>query len=169
MNRPGFSSEVKEINARKRGPVGLVQTHRVKRAESRHVIPAEWQRKTGRAATLVESFYHAFHGIYIGLKEERNLRIHFCAAAIATTMGVCLKLDMVSWLCLCLAMGGVIICEFLNTSLEHLVDLSARGQYHRSARYAKDTAAAAVLCASIVAALVGLTIFVPRLLTLVQH
>ncbi|HEY9778208.1 MAG TPA: diacylglycerol kinase family protein [Planktothrix sp.] len=167
MNRPsGLTPESQQPTSRKRGPVGLVETHRAKRAGSRTFIPDAWQKKTGRATTLIESFYHAFHGLYLGLKEERNLRIHFCAAIVAAIMGVWLKLDALGWVAICLAMGFVITAEFLNTSLEHLVDLSARGQYHRSARYAKDTAAAAVLCASFVAAMVGMAVFIPRLIAL---
>jgi undecaprenol kinase len=169
MNRPqGSPTNLKQPGARKRGPVGLVETHRAKRAGARTFIPAAWQKKTGRAATLLESFYHAFHGIYLGLKEERNLRIHMCAAIVVTGMGIWLKLDTVAWLSICLAMGLVITAEFLNTALEHLVDLSSRGQYHLSARYAKDTAAAAVLCASFVAAVVGMAVFIPRLAALIH-
>jgi diacylglycerol kinase len=78
-------------------------------------------------------------------------------------MGVWLRLDVGSWLALSLVSGLVLVAEFLNTSLEHLVDLSSEGKYYKSARYAKDTAAAAVLCASVVAAVVGGLVFVPRL------
>lgn len=168
--RSRFSRESKDGEGVRRGPLGLVEPHKLKtdRTAPRKLVPADWQRKTGRAASLVESFYHAFHGIYVGLKEERNVRIHFCAAFVVTGLGLYLKLDMNSWLALALAMGLVITAEFLNTALEHMVDLSARGQYHRSARYAKDTAAAAVLMASFVAAIVGTFIFVPRLIALVH-
>ncbi|MGH9550485.1 MAG: diacylglycerol kinase family protein, partial [Terriglobales bacterium] len=130
----------KESDVLRRGPLGLVETHKGKtaaRAPERQLIPAAWQRKTGRAVTLIESFYHAFHGIWVGLKEERNVRIHFCAAIAVTAAGLWLRLDQNSWVALCLAMGLVMTAEFLNTALEHLVDLSTRGQYHRSARYAK--------------------------------
>ncbi|MBX3137581.1 hypothetical protein KF707_15270, partial [Candidatus Obscuribacterales bacterium] len=38
------------------------------------LVPASWRRKSGRAGNLFESFYHAFHGIAIGLRDQRNLR-----------------------------------------------------------------------------------------------
>jgi undecaprenol kinase len=160
-------NSVKAADAAKREPINL-ETHRAHRVMQRALIPPSWQKKTGRAATLVESFYHAFHGIYIALKQERNLRIHFCAATVVTVLGVCLKLDPISWLALAIAIGMVIITELLNTALEHLVDLASRGQYHRSARYAKDTAAGAVLMATFVAAITGAFIFLPRLAALIH-
>jgi len=113
---------------------------------------------------MIESFYHAFHGIWIGLRHERNLRIHFLAAVAVIGLGLWLKLDSTSWVLLAFAIGAVITCELFNSSLEHLVDISADKEYHESARYAKDTAAAAVLCASVMSVVVGLLVLGPRLL-----
>ncbi len=126
-------------------------------------IPGDWQQKTGRALTMIESFYHAFHGIWVGLKEERNVRIHFLAAIAVIAGGLYFNIDTTSWIALSFAIGLVLTTEFLNTSLEHLVNLSAGGEWHHSARYAKDTAAAAVLCASTVSLIVGLFVFLPRI------
>lgn len=133
------------------------------------VIPLRWQRKTGKASSLVESFYHAFHGIKVGLKGQRNLRIHFVAAPLVVVLGLTLHIDMVSWLALTLVMALVISTEFLNTAIEHLVDISAEGQYKYAARCAKDTAASAVLTASIAAIVTGLIVFVPRLVAVLAN
>lgn len=127
------------------------------------LIPKAWQKKTTRAANMIESFYHAFHGIWVGIKAERNVRIHFLSAILVLALGLWLKVDQVSWAALALSIGLVLTTEFLNTALEHLVDIAANGEYHQSARYAKDTAAAAVLCASCMALIVGALVFLPRL------
>jgi diacylglycerol kinase len=132
-------------------------------------VPASWRRKAGRAGSLVESFFHAFHGVAVGLAEQRNLRIHFSLAAIATVLGFALKIDLVSWLALTIIMALVIAFEFINTSLEHLVDISANHEYHSAARLAKDTAAAAVLTVSIAAVAVGMMIFAPRFISLIHY
>ena len=131
-------------------------------------IPKTWQRKSGRALNMIESFYHAFHGIWVGLKEERNVRIHFLAAVAVTALAIWLKIDTLGCIALTFAVGLVLITEFLNTSLEHLVNINSGNEYHKSARYAKDTAAAAVLCASVTSFIVGLIVFMPPLYALVQ-
>lgn len=133
------------------------------------IVPRAWLRKTGPAITMIESFYHAFHGIWIGLKEERNVRIHFCLVALVTALGIWLKVDAQGWISLIIAMSMVVAAEFVNTSLEHLVDISSNNEYHESARYAKDTAAAAVLIASVAAATIGAIVFVPKLLALISR
>jgi undecaprenol kinase len=134
-----------------------------KQAYADEVLLGSWRRKTGSSAHMIESFFHAFHGIWVGLKEERNLRIHFFAAAVVIGLGIWLRVDASAWIRLALAMGLVLVTEFLNTAIEHLVDLTSEGRYHKSARYAKDTAAAAVLCASITAVAVGVMVFTPYL------
>ncbi len=133
------------------------------------LIPYSWQRTINRCRTLPESFYHAFAGVLIGLKRERNLRIHFCLVPVVCATAVWLRVDTVGWLALVLSMAFVISTEFLNTAIEHLVDISTDGQYHLSAKYAKDTAAAAVLLASVTAATVGLIVLGPRLFATLVH
>ncbi|RTL38795.1 MAG: diacylglycerol kinase family protein [Candidatus Melainabacteria bacterium] len=133
------------------------------------IVPQAWHRKTGPAITMIESFYHAFHGIWIGLKEERNVRIHFSLVLVVTVLGLWLKVSTQDWISLIVAMSIVVSAEFVNTSLEHLVDISSNNEYHESARYAKDTAAAAVLIASVAAAAIGMIVFVPKLLALLAH
>lgn len=131
-------------------------------------VPRKWVRKSSRSANMFESFFHAFNGIFLALKEERNLRVHFLALACTIAFGVFLKVSAFEWLALILSCGLVITVELVNTSLEHLVNISADGEYHRFARYAKDTAAAAVLCASFVALAVGLIVFLPKVALLIR-
>jgi diacylglycerol kinase len=145
------------------------EASQVTAAETSTIVPRAWVHKTGPAITMIESFYHAFHGIWVGLKEERNVRIHFCLVAVVTALGLWLKVNTQDWISLIIAMSIVVTAEFVNTSLEHLVDISSNNEYHESARYAKDTAAAAVLIASVAAAAIGMIVFVPKLLALLAH
>ncbi|MDF2568145.1 MAG: diacylglycerol kinase [Oscillospiraceae bacterium] len=67
-------------------------------------------------------------------------------------------LEPVQFAILIIAMGFVIVCEMLNTSIEALVDLETPA-YHSLARIAKDVAAGAVLVSSITAVCVGIALF----------
>ena len=53
--------------------------------------------------------------------------------------------------------------------LERLVDITTNNEFHRIARDAKDTAAGAVLCAAVTAAIIGAFVFLPRLFALLKH
>ncbi len=128
------------------------------------LVPRSWTRKATRTTSMIESFFHAFNGLVVAFKRERNVRIHFAIAFLVVGLGIWLKIDPQSWIALTLSMGLVIATELVNTSLEHLVDISADEQYHSAARRAKDTAAAAVLMTALAAVVVGSFIFVPPLM-----
>ena len=64
--------------------------------------------------------------------------------------------------CICLGLFGMVMAlELVNTAVEAVVDLVTE-ERHPLAKIAKDTAAGAVLIAAIMAAIVGLIIFVPK-------
>ena len=60
------------------------------------------------------------------------------------------------------------ITVLTNTVVEALVDLIVRHHFDLNAKHAKDVAAGAVLCAASFAVVVGLLIFVPHLLKLLN-
>jgi len=125
-----------------------------------------WRTKIRATSSVIESFYHAFNGIILGLRTERNVRIHLAMAILVAALAVVLKVDQTGCLALGLAIGLVLAVEFLNTSIEHLVDLASARSYHVSAKAAKDTAAAAVLMASLCALFIGVIVLGPKLLEL---
>lgn len=128
----------------------------------------DWQRKSGQAGSLIESFYHAFNGLVIGFRTQRNIRVHTCIAIAMVIMAIAFKVSTTEAISLALACGFVFFAEFVNTAIEHMVDIQANYRYHLSARYAKDTAAAAVLIAALTALAVGSAIFAPRILALLS-
>jgi undecaprenol kinase len=156
-----ISRIVRESNDREEGFVK-------ERKSTLIAIPGAWRRKAERTANLLESFFHAFRGFFFALRAERNLRIHVGIAFAVAIAAVVLRVDAQGWALLTLAIGAVITAELINTALERLVDIATNNEFHRAARDAKDTAAAAVLCCAVMAALVGGFVFIPRLLTFIQ-
>lgn len=107
---------------------------------------------------LLKSFLYAFRGVRFCVKSERNMRIHLAAAVLVTAFSLVYKLEALEYGILFLAMGGVIVCEALNTALEAIVNLESPA-YHDLARIAKDVAAGAVLIAAITAGIIGICLF----------
>jgi undecaprenol kinase len=110
---------------------------------------------------FISGFAFAGKGIAFALRSQPNLRIQVLIAAAVTVVGLVLRLTALEWACLLLAIGLVISLEIVNTALERFVDMVTR-EYHPIAGQVKDLAAGAVLAASILAAVVGLLIFIPR-------
>jgi diacylglycerol kinase len=111
----------------------------------------------------IQSFSHAFRGFKVSLMEEQNLRIELILGFISVLMGIYFHLSSIEWIVLILTISAVIGAELFNTALECLVDLISP-EVHPLAKKAKDAAAAAVLISSVSAALVGIFLFVPKIL-----
>jgi len=99
------------------------------------------------------------------LKNEPNFLIQIIIGLIAILMGILFSISSFEWLALALTISVVLILELINTSLEAIVDLVSPDAKEK-ARIAKDVAAAAVLISSITSIIVGIIIFLPRLLYL---
>jgi diacylglycerol kinase len=79
-------------------------------------------------------------------------------------LGAWLQLSSIEWAILLAMTALVWTAELLNTAIESVVDL-ASAERHPLAKAAKDTAAAGVLVAAVLAAVVGGLILAPRLWT----
>ena len=115
-----------------------------------------------RAPSLWHSFRFAAAGMWYAVRTQRNLRIHFGAAAIVMVLARWLQVSRIVWAILVLLIGLVLAAELINTVVEAVVDLVSP-DYHPLAKIAKDVAAAAVLTVSITAVVVGLFLLGPPL------
>jgi diacylglycerol kinase (ATP) len=115
-----------------------------------------------------QSFVYAFRGIGWLLGREHNAWIHMAAATLACILGGSLGISRVEWCLIVLAIFAVLAAEAFNTAVEKLADAAVPRQ-DRLAGLAKDLAAAGVLLTSIGAAVIGLLVFVPRIVALFLH
>lgn len=114
------------------------------------------------AGRLGRSFRAAFEGIKATYIKEQNIKIHTVMAILVVIFGFLLKISYAEWLVCLVLIGLVLMAEFFNTAIEYVVDL-ASPNIHPLAKAAKDTASAGVLMMAILAAIVGVVIFVPKL------
>lgn len=123
-------------------------------------------KKTGKNP-LYKSFGYASEGIFAGIRGERNMKIHCFAAVCVVVAGVLFHISVTEW-CICLVLFGLILSlELVNTAIEAVVDLVTEDK-KPLAKLAKDTAAGAVLIAAVMAAMAGLLIFVPKLVSFLK-
>jgi len=106
------------------------------------------------------SLGNAFAGLRYLFQTQRNFRIHVVATLLVVLAGVWLKLSVLNWVLIVFAIGLVWISESFNTALECFFDL-IEPQENRLVKAGKDTAAAAVLIASILSAVIGVMVFGP--------
>ncbi len=114
---------------------------------------------------LLKSFKYAYQGIITAFKSEQNLKIHSFIALLVIILGFFLKLSYYEWLIIILSIGLVIMAELFNTAIETCVNLVTK-KYNETAKKAKDVAAGAVLVMCLFVMIVGLIIFLPKIINL---
>lgn len=110
----------------------------------------------------IAAFGHALRGWMYVLKTQHNAWVHSLAAVMVVILGSWLQISPRDWAVLVLTIAMVFTAEFINTSIEAVVDL-ASPQKHPLAKVGKDVGAAAVLIAALAAVLIGLLILGPPL------
>jgi diacylglycerol kinase (ATP) len=118
--------------------------------------------RPGRAPSLLESFNFAFEGIIHVLRTQRNMRVHFLAAAGVLIAAVSIGVERLELVALLISIAFVLIAEMINTAIEGAIDVSTTS-FDPNAKLAKDIAAGAVLIATVTAVGVGYLVFSERL------
>ena len=114
----------------------------------------------------IKSFSYAFAGLKLLLKEEHNIRILTVITICTIALGFVLSLSLLEWVSVAIVIGLVYIAETLNTAIERVADF-IHPENHDSIKNIKDIAAAAALVACIIAAAVGMIIFIPKLISMI--
>ena len=115
---------------------------------------------------IINSFKYAIEGLVSSFKTERNMKIHIMAMIIVIALGIFMKLNKIEWCIITIAIVMVISAELFNTAIENVVDMVSP-QKNPQAKLVKDIAAAAVLVLAIGAAVIGIIIFGPKIVTII--
>ena len=127
------------------------------------------QNKVFSLKKLASSFHAAAQGMGQALRTEQNLRFHFITALVVGILGLWLEISTIEWLLIVICIGFVITVELLNTALEYLADVVRdEGRLNYAAtKIPRDMAASAVLVSSLMAAGIGVAIFLPKLIEVI--
>jgi diacylglycerol kinase (ATP) len=106
------------------------------------------------------SFRHAFGGLSNVLHTQRNAWIHTAIAMAVLIVGLWVGLPPRDWAVIVLTVALVFTAEFINTSIEAIVDFASPDK-HPLAKIGKDVGAAAVLVSALAAVLIGFLILGP--------
>lgn len=112
---------------------------------------------------FIKSFKYAHAGAAHVLRTQRNIWIHLAIGILVLGTGYRVRLSLTEMAVIVLTTAFVIVAEMFNTALEETINL-IKPEPHPMAALVKNVAAGAVLLAACGAAIVGLLIFLPRLI-----
>ena len=110
----------------------------------------------------VRKFRDAFRGVKAGVRGQSSFFVHFFIAALVVSAGAVLRVILIEWCLLLLCIAGVLTAEMFNSALESMAK-AITGESDPHLGNSLDIGSAAVLLASVGAAVVGTIIFANRL------
>ena len=120
------------------------------------------EKKRFSIVARFKSMTHAWRGLGIFVRTTHNSWVQIFFGILAVFLGFILKISPTEWLFIIFTIGIIFITEALNTAFEIDIDLTSPN-YHPYARDIKDVAAGAVLLSVIMAGIIGLIIFLPKI------
>lgn len=115
--------------------------------------------------TFKGSVKNCLDGISYVTKNEKNFKREIALGIIALILSYILKIDKIEFIIILTMICLVLTAEIINTAIERTVDLVTK-EYHELARIAKDVSAGSVLVTSTFALIIGIIIFIPKIITL---
>ena len=98
--------------------------------------------------------------------DTRHAKFYALISPVVFLLSWLLDLSQMEWIIIILCVTLVWVSEMINSAIEYTVDLCSP-EFHPLAKKAKDVAAGAVTVMAIVAAIIGLIIFIPKCFLLI--
>jgi len=121
------------------------------------------EKKRFSVVARAKSFTFAFRGIGLLFRTQHNSWVQLFFTFLIVFLGVFFGISSTEWIFIVLSIGLVLSAEAFNTAFEFDIDLTSP-TYHPYARDTKDVAAGAVLITTTMAIIVGLIIFLPKII-----
>lgn len=119
----------------------------------------------GKKRTFLDSVKNCLEGISYTIIHENNFKREIIIAILAVILSLILKISIIEWVIVILLINFVLVCELINTSLEKAVDLYTK-EFNETAKIVKDVAGASVFVMCIFSAIIGMIIFLPKIIAL---
>ena len=109
------------------------------------------------------SIKNCLEGINFVITNESNFKKEIVIGIITLLLSYILKISRIEFIIILIMIALVLTSEIINTSIEKVVDLYTK-DYNNLAKIAKDVSAGSVLVMSIFSLLVGVIIFLPKII-----
>ena len=117
---------------------------------------------------FVSSFVYAFRGVAEVFCREQNFKVHTLMGILAILLGFSFRVSPWEWCVLAVVIAMVTASEMMNTAIEKLCDVAEPNQ-NETIRVVKDISAGMVLICAIGSLVVGIIIFLPKIIAFLQN
>lgn len=113
--------------------------------------------------TRIKALRYAFSGLKDVFQNEIHFKIHISITLLIIALSILLKLSTIEWSIILMSIVSVLSLEIINTSIEIMCNY-VQPQQHPTIKRIKDLSAAAVLTTVVGVIIIGLIIFIPKII-----
>lgn len=111
----------------------------------------------------IKSVGFALKGMFLLIRTESSIKIQVFITLLVTAAGFYFNISSFEWMMQVLAIGMVLGIEGMNTAVEKIADF-IQPEFDPKIGFIKDIAAGAVLFVSLASAIIGLIIYLPKII-----
>ncbi|TLP79790.1 diacylglycerol kinase [Maribacter sp. ACAM166] len=111
----------------------------------------------------IKSVGFAFKGAFLLIRTEASIKIQVFIAIVMTIAGFYFEISNIEWILQIFAIALVLGVEGMNTAVEKLSDY-VQPEFDTKIGFIKDISAGAVMLVSIASAIIGLIIYLPKII-----
>ncbi|MEH6514863.1 MAG: diacylglycerol kinase family protein [Maribacter arcticus] len=111
----------------------------------------------------IKSVGFALRGAFLLIRTEASIKIQVFIAIVMTAAGFYFEISNTEWIFQIFAIALVLGIEGMNTAVEKISDF-IQPEFDVKIGFIKDISAGAVMLVSIAAAIIGLIIYLPKIL-----
>jgi len=111
----------------------------------------------------LRSLKFAIKGAWLLITSEHSIMVQVFIGISVSILGWILDISSLEWILQIFAIGMVLVAESLNTAIEKLCDF-IHPDFHKKIGFIKDISAGGVTFAAISAILIGLIIYLPKIM-----
>jgi len=115
---------------------------------------------------ILKSLKYSFAGLKLH-SQEHNFQVMILCGALIIILALILKISYNEWLVLILIISLVLSLEAFNTTLEKTLDY-LEPRLSEKIKVIKDLMSGAVIIAAFASIIIGILIFLPKLITLIK-
>lgn len=119
--------------------------------------------KKFQSTSFIKSASHAFDGLYLAFRSQRNFRKHLYIACVVLLIAILLKVSVIAFCILLLCNSLVLVMELINSVFEFALDAYYKNKYSRLVKFAKDMGAASVLLMAVTSMIIAFFILGDRI------
>jgi diacylglycerol kinase (ATP) len=111
----------------------------------------------------IKSVGFALKGAFLLIRTEASIKIQVFIAIVMTAAGFYFEISSTEWIFQIFAIAMVLGTEGMNTAVEKIADY-VQPEFDLKIGFIKDIAAGAVMLVAIAATIIGLIIYLPKIL-----